>query len=191
MLYLKLLYHLKIHNAENIPRRKPFIVCSNHICWLDPLAVGAALPASYKIHFMAKKELFHNFIISYILKKAYAFPINRQDADYGAIKKAYQLLKDGHVIGLFPEGSRSISGGMQKAYNGAALISVRSGVPILPIAIEGPYRLFKPLNVYIGRPFVLPPLINEEKNKKRSQLDDMSCTIMDNISMLLPSTQVE
>jgi 1-acyl-sn-glycerol-3-phosphate acyltransferase len=185
-LYLKVLYRLKIHNAERIPRRKPFIICSNHIYWLDPLAVAAAFPASYKIHFMAKKEIFSNIFFSYILKKAHAFPVNRQDADYSAVKKAYQLLKEGQVLGLFPEGSRSKNGEIQKAYNGAALISVRSGVPILPIAIAGPYGIFKPVHIYIGPPFALPPLIYEEKDRKRMQLDEMSCIIMNNISELLP-----
>lgn len=189
-IYLKMFYRLKVHNADNIPGRKPFIICSNHIYWLDPLAVAAAMPASYKIHFMAKKELFRNYFFSYILKKAYAFPVNRQDADYGAIKKAYQLLKDGRILGLFPEGTRSKNGGMLKAYNGAALISVRSGVPIVPIAIAGPYRLCGVLNLYIGQPFVLPPLLYEQKEKKREQLDEMSSIIMDNIGKLLPEKQV-
>lgn len=191
LIYVRVLYRLKIHNTAFIPRQKPFIICSNHICWLDPVVVGAALPASYKIHFMAKKELFSNFFFSYLLKKAYAFPVNRQDADYGAIKKAYQLLKEGQVLGLFPEGTRSTDGGIQKAFNGAALISVRSGVPILPVAIAGPYRLFKPVHIYIGPLFVLPPLIYEQKDKKRAQLDEMSCTIMENISNLLPGKQAE
>ncbi len=191
IILLKLLYRLKIHNADNIPGRKPFIICSNHICWLDPVAVAAALPASYKIHFMAKKELFRNYLFSYLFKKVYAFPVNRQDADYGAIKRAYQLLKDGQILGLFPEGTRSKNGEMLKAYNGAALIAVRSGVPILPVAIVGPYRFLKVLNVYIGQPFVLPPLIFEQKEKKREQLDEMSRIIMGNISKLLPEEQVD
>lgn len=190
LIYLKLLYRLKIHGVEHIPKRKPFIICSNHIFWLDPLAVGAALPTSYRIHFMAKKELFSNFILSYLLSKAFAFPVNRQDADYGAIKKAYQLLGDGQVLGLFPEGSRSKDGELQKAFNGASLIAVRSGVPLLPIAIDGPYRVFKPLHVYVGPPFVLPPLLYEQKDKKREQLNEMSCTIMENISRLLPENNI-
>lgn len=190
-LYLKIFYHLTIHNTDNIPGRKPFIICSNHIFWLDPLAVAAALPASYKIHFMAKKELFNNFLTSYLFRKVYAFPVNRQDADLGAIKKAYQLLKEGQVLGLFPEGTRSKTNRMLKAYNGAALISVRSGVPVLPVAIVGPYRLFKRINVFIGPPFVLPPLIYDHKEKKREQLDEMSEIIMKNIGKLMPEKSLE
>ena len=87
---------------------------------------------------------------------------------------------------MFPEGSRSKTGKLQKAYNGAALIAVRSGVPIVPIAISGPYRLFKPVRLYIGEPFVLPPLVYDNKDEKKKHLEEMSETIMFKIKKLLP-----
>ncbi len=186
LIILKIFYRVKVHGRENIPGRKPFIICSNHISWWDPVVIGTAFPGSYRIHFMAKKELFSNFIFSYLLRKAYAFPLKRKDADYAAIRKAYQLLQDGQVLGLFPEGSRSKSGKLQKPFNGAALIAVRSGVPVLPIAIDGPYRPFKPLHVFIGPPFVLSPLNYEQKEEKKAQLQEMSHHIMGHIKDLLP-----
>ncbi len=186
LLYLKLFYRIKFIGRSNIPGRKPFIICANHISWLDPMAVAAALPAWYKINYMAKKELFKNPVLNFLLPMAGAFPVNRQEADLIAIKKAYLILKEGNVLGLFPEGTRSRNGIMQKAYNGAALIAVRSGVPILPVAVEGPYRFFKTLKVHVGEPFVLPPLVYELKNEKREQLDSMSDLIMNKISNLLP-----
>lgn len=189
-IYLNLLYRLRIHGSENIPGRKPFIICSNHIKWIDPATVGVAIPARYRIRFMAKKELFSIFIFSFLVRMAGAFPVNREQADYGAIKKAFQLLKEGQVLGLFPEGSRSESGKLQKAYNGAALIAVRSGVPVIPVAIVGPYRFLKPLHVYIGPPFVLPPLVYVSKEDKKAQLDEMSCEIMGKIRDLVPDKRV-
>ncbi len=184
LIYLKVFYRLNIEGREHIPERKPFIICTNHICWLDPVTVGAALPARYKIHFMGKKELFKNFLFSFILRKAYAFPINREEADYGAIKKSLQLLKDGQVLGMFPEGSRSKTGKIQKAFNGAALIANHSGVPILPVLIVGPYRMFHPVKLYIGAPFALPPLNYEQREQKKEQLSEMSSIIMHKISSL-------
>lgn len=112
--------------------------------------------------------------------------MNRQEADFGAVKKAYQLLKEGQVVGMFPEGTRSTSGNIQEAYNGAALIAVRSGVPILPVAIEGTYRLFSPLKFYIGKPIVMPPLVYDSKEEKKALLNAMSCDIMRNIAKLIP-----
>ncbi len=190
LIVLKLLYRINIHGRENIPGRIPFIICSNHLSWLDPAIIGAVFPGSYKIHFMAKKELFNNVISAYLLGKVGAFPLNRKDADYAAIRKAYQLLKDGQVLGLFPEGSRSKSGKLQKPYNGAALIAVRSGVPIVPVAIAGPYRLFKQLHVFIGPPFVLPPLHYNRKEDKRARLEEMSIQIMDRIRNLFPEGHI-
>lgn len=186
-IYLRLFHRLKIHGADNIPKRRPFIVCSNHINWKDPTTIGAAFPRSVNIRFMAKKELFKNPLLAYAFKNAGAFPVDREHADYGAIKKAYQLLDNKQVLGLFPEGSRSKDGSLQKAYNGAALIAVRSGVPIIPVAIKGPYKIFKPLEIFIGRPFVLPPLTYESKEEKKAQLEEMSYMIMQNISSVLPN----
>ncbi len=184
--YLRILYRVKVHGIENVPGRKPFIICSNHINWMDPLTIGTSIPAAYRIHFMAKDELFGNFIVSFLLNKLGAFPVKRENADYVAIKKAYQLLKEGQVLGLFPEGSRSESGELQKAYNGAALIAVRSGVPIVPVAIVGPYQLFKPVYMYIGAPFVLPPLLYDNREEKKGRLEEMSGIIMKSIGELRP-----
>jgi len=189
-IYLNIFYRLRIHGVKNIPGRKPFIICSNHIKWIDPATVGVAIPARYRIRFMAKKELFNILIFSFIVRMAGAFPVNREQADYGAIKKAFQLLKEGHVLGLFPEGSRSKDGKLQKAQNGAALIAVRSGVPVVPVAIVGPYRFLKPLHVYIGQPFVLPPLVYDSKEDKKVRLDEMSYEIMGKIRDLMPDKRV-
>ncbi len=185
-IYLRLLYRVKVHGAENIPARKPFIICSNHINWMDPLTIGTSFPASYRIHFMAKHELFGNIFSSWLFRKVGAFPVNRDNADYSAIKTAYRLLKEGGVLGLFPEGSRSKTGRLQKAYNGAALIAVRSGVPVVPVAITGPYRFCKPVHLYIGVPLVLPPLVYDSKDEKKEQLEEMSMLIMESIGRLPP-----
>ncbi len=190
-IYLRILYRVKVYGIENVPRRKPFIICSNHINWMDPLTIGTSLRAAYRIHFMAKNEIFINFIVSFLLKKIGVFPVKRENADYAAIKKAYQLLEEGQVLGLFPEGSRSINGRLQKAYNGAALVAVRSGVPIVPVAIVGPYRFFKPVHMYIGPPFVLPPLVYERKEEKKAQLEEMSSIIMESIGRLRPNYRIK
>ncbi len=190
LLVIKILYRVKIHGRDNIPGRVPFIVCSNHLSWLDPVIVGIIFPGSYKIHFMAKKELFNYAFSAYLLKKVGAFPLNRKDADYAAIKKAYQLLENGQVVGLFPEGSRSKSGKLQKPYSGAAYIAIRSGVPIVPVAIAGPYRLFKKLHVFIGPPFVLPPLTYSRKEDRKARLEEMSNQIMDQIRDLFPEGHI-
>ncbi len=188
-IYIRIVYRPRIYGRENIPGKKPFIICSNHLKWLDPLVIGMAVPTSYRIHYMAKKELFSNRFFSYLLRNVGAFPLDREKADYVAMKKAFQLIKEGQVLGLFPEGARSKSGELQKAQNGSALIAARSGVPILPVAIAGPYRPFKSIRVIIGRPFVLPPLVYQSKKEKKDRLNEMSALIMEQLRQLLAEKQ--
>jgi len=183
---MRLAFRVRVSGMEYLPRRKPFIICANHISWLDPITLAVVIPAGYRINFMAKKELFKNPIFAFVLRMVGAYPVDRKSPDYTSIRKSYQLLNEGHVLGLFPEGSRSKSGRLQKAQNGAALIAVRSGVPILPVAIQGPYRFFKPLQVNVGPPFVLPPLVYEDKGEKKEKLEAMSYEIMAHIKRLLP-----
>lgn len=190
-IYLRTVYRMKIYGLENVPKKIPFIICSNHLHMLDPTTISSTIPFGYRVYFMAKKELFRNPILAFLLRRVGAFPVNREEADYAAIKKSYQLLKEGKIIGLFPEGTRSKEGILRKAQDGAALIAVRSGVPIMPVAIEGPYRPFKPLKVYVGSAFVLPPLVYEKKEEKKVQLEQMSSIIMTNIARLFPDQQIQ
>ena len=86
--YLRLLFKIKVQGLDNIPKRKPFILCSNHINWMDPLTIGTSLPASYRIRFMAKQEIFNNYFTAIFFRKIGAFPVKREDADLFAIKAA-------------------------------------------------------------------------------------------------------
>lgn len=182
-LYFNIFYRLKIEGRENIPETGPFIVCSNHISWFDPPLVGCIIPARVQVHFMAKSELFAHPLARRFLHKLGAFPVRRDQADRTAIRTALQLLREGKVLGLFPEGSRSKIGDLRPAYNGAALIALRSGAPVLPVAISGPYRLGKPVRVHIGPPLKLAA---EENKKRRDNLEQSSAKIMVQIGALLP-----
>lgn len=185
--FLKIFYRWRIYGREHIPGRGPFIICSNHISWIDPMAVGGAIPARLKVHFMAKQELFRNGFFTYILHKVGAFPVNRQVADYAAIRKSFKLLSEGSVLGLFPEGTRSKTGKLQKPQHGSALIAGRSGASVLPVAIIGPYRIGRPLRIIIGPVFALPQLDYELREEKKEKLEQMSALIMENIKKLFPA----
>ncbi len=185
--FFKLFYRWRISGREFLPKKGPFIICANHISWIDPLVVGSAVPTRLKVHFMAKHELFRNGFTGYILRKVGAFPVNRSSADYGAIRRAFKILNEGNVLGLFPEGTRSKTGKLQKPQHGSALIAGQSCVPVLPVALNGPYRIGRPLHVSIGPAFVLPPLTYSQRGEKKEKLEQMSNMIMDNIKKLLPS----
>lgn len=187
-IYFKLFFRWQVYGRENIPEKGPFIVCSNHINWIDPVFIACSFPSRIKIHFMAKEELFQkNFLVTFVLTRLGAFPVKRDTADISAIKKFLQLLKEGQVLGLFPEGTRSKTGKLLKPMNGAALIALRSGVPIVPVAILDPYRPWKKLRITIGEPFRLAVQPGQEKKTlKKEILDKMSSNIMESIKLLFP-----
>lgn len=165
-----LLYRPKVEGLENFPESGKTIVYSNHISVLDPVIIGCILPR--KIHFMAKVELFKNPLFSFILKKLGAFPVKRGTADISAIKNSLQVLKEGKVFGIFPEGTRSRQGGIQHFSHGIASIAHRSKAKIIPIAIKGQYKLFRPINIKIGEALNVEHYFSQKSSTEL--LDSMS-----------------
>ncbi len=133
---------------------KGCIVYSNHISLLDPIVVGCF--TRRPIRFMAKEELFRNRLFGFVLFRLLgAFPVNRGKSDIAAIKNAIRLLKNGEVLGMFPEGTRSRTGEMLDAEPGLSMIAVRAKVPVVPVALITKYKLFGLLTVKIGDPVLL------------------------------------
>jgi 1-acyl-sn-glycerol-3-phosphate acyltransferase len=148
---LRMLFRVKVIGKEHVPSQGPAVICANHISNLDPPVVGGFIDTR-EIHFMAKEELFRIPFIGKIITKLNAFPVKRGGGDSGAVKHAIRLLRNGHVLGIFPEGTRSKSGELGKAHVGAALIAIKGKAPMIPVAIIGPYRLFRQTKVIIGEP---------------------------------------
>lgn len=180
----RIFFRRQVHGYEYLPQQGPLIICSNHINWQDPLSIGSALPVRYNIKFMAKEELFRNRAAAFILKQVGAFPVDRQKADYRAIRLSFKILEAGGVIGLFPEGTRSKSGNLQRLQEGAALIAARSGAPVLPVLITGPYRLGGPLNIHIGPVFHIPGFDYDRRDQRKTQLREGSRIIQDKLEAL-------
>ncbi|WP_018085167.1 lysophospholipid acyltransferase family protein [Desulfurispora thermophila] len=153
-LYLLFFRRWKIKGAENIPRQGGLLVICNHISYLDPVAVGCALPR--RIYFMAKSELFEIPILKQIITALGAFPLHRGSGDLNAVKTALRYLQAGKTVGIFPEGTRSKTEGLLDPHQGAAMLAIRTGVPVLPIAVSGTRGFFSRVRVNIGQP-VIPP----------------------------------
>lgn len=183
----RVFYRRRVYGRENLPQQGPLIICANHIHWQDPLAIGSALPPHYKINFMAKEELFRNPFAAYLLRKAGAFSVDRQKADYGAIRRSFKILDEGGVIGLFPEGTRGKPGQLQRAQKGAALIAGRSGAPVLPVLVIGPYQVGRPLKIIFGPAFNIPKLEYRSRKEKKARLEEGSRMVMDNLQKLFPA----
>ncbi len=162
----RIIFPLDLHGRENIPAAGPFIICANHISWFDPPLVVSVIDNRNRVCFMTKEELFRFPLFKWLLKKMGAFPVRRKKADRGAIMHALQVLKEEGIVGLFPEGTRNKNIGEPfKVEDGVAMLVLYSGVPVLPIAVRGPYRIFRPLEVRIG------PVLSFEKNDKKNKDD--------------------
>ncbi|UOR12448.1 lysophospholipid acyltransferase family protein [Halobacillus amylolyticus] len=144
------LYRIKVTGKENIPKDGPVIICANHISNVDPPVVG--ITNQRDVYFLAKEELFKNRFLEKLMKSINAFPIKRGMRDRNALRKGLGILKENHVLGLFPEGSRQKNGEIGKGLAGAGFFALRSEAAIVPCAIIGPYEKFKPLKVVYGKP---------------------------------------
>ena len=147
-LLFKLIYRINVYGEENVLMDEKLVVCSNHSNVLDPVVLAIVFPR--KVSFMAKKELFQNKFLDYVFRKLGAFPVDRKESDISAIKNALRVLKNDGALGIFPEGTRVEEFNLDNVKSGTALISIKSKSRILPIYIEGNYKLFSKINVYIG-----------------------------------------
>lgn len=172
------IYRFDVHGTEDFPKEGGVLVCSNHIHALDPPVVGILAPRP--VHFMAKEELFNAPILKTLIPKLNAFPVKRGMSDREAMRKAIQLLKDGNVVGLFPEGTRSKDGVLKEGLAGAGFFALRGDAVVIPTAIVGPYKPFKRLKVIYGKPMDITPF-----REQRASADVVTAAIMAEIQKLL------
>lgn len=149
-LIYKLLFRLEAHGLEHIPAEGGVLLCSNHLSNLDPPTIGILLQR--KVHFMAKKELFDVFGFGWLIKQLGAFPVKRGGVSKESIKTALTLLREGHVMGIFPEGTRNKGEDASIGKRGAATFALRSDAAVIPVAIIGNYKLFRKMKVVYGPP---------------------------------------
>ncbi len=160
----KILYRIEVEGLENVRMDGRLAICSNHANNLDPLLVSVVFPR--KISWMAKKELFKNKTFGNILGKIGAFPIDRDNSDISAIKNALRILKDGGVLGIFPEGTRVKGFDINNAKPGIGLLTAKSKSVVQPIYIDGNYKLFNKIKIKIGKQIDL----SQEESKDYAEI---------------------
>jgi len=179
--------------AERIPATGPVVLVSNHLHLLDPPLVTASCRRR-RVHPMAKRELFETPLIGWALWPYGAFPVRRFSADIGALRAARGYLRAGHVVLMFPEGTRSADAQLHPALPGAAMVALLGGAPIVPIAVTGtehiriPGTLFawlrraRPrIRIVFGEPFTL-----EYEGADARHAEEATDLIMRRIAALLP-----
>jgi 1-acyl-sn-glycerol-3-phosphate acyltransferase len=163
---VKVPFRLRARGVDNLPDGG-FVLAANHTSNFDPWPLGLPLFPRRQLRFMAKSELF-NPILKPILVGGGAVPVRRGQADLEAIDRAVDLVRDGEVVVMFPEGTRRKKGLRKKheprAHTGAARIALAAGAPLVPAAIKGTDRLTRlgPLRVAYGKPIPLDDLREQE-----------------------------
>ncbi|MBD1373128.1 1-acyl-sn-glycerol-3-phosphate acyltransferase [Hazenella sp. IB182357] len=134
--FLSLYHRVDIIGRKRVPTEGGLVIIGNHISNLDPVYIGGACPRP--VHYMAKQELFNHSGLAKLIRALGAFPVNREKPSIKTIKTAIQYLKDGEVIGLFPEGARKGSAEeLGELKQGAAYFAVKANCPVLPFFISG------------------------------------------------------
>ncbi len=173
------LYRIKVIGKENFPKEGGVLLCTNHIDNLDPPVVGITCPRT--VHFMAKEELFSKPILKTLLPQVQSYPVKRGMSDRNAFRQTLKLLKDGKVVGLFPEGTRSKTGEIGKGLAGAGFFALKGGdAKVIPCAIVGPYKAFSQLKVVYGEPIDMTPY-----RERKASAEEVTDAIMSEISKLI------
>jgi len=155
--FLKFLYRLRAEGVENVPRDQGFVLAANHVSNFDPWLLGIPVFPKRYLRFMAKSELFW-WPLGPIIRAGGAFKVRRGEGDLAAIARAVELVRNGHIVVMFPHGTRQRKGLVKKyqprSHSGAARIAIEADVPLVPAAIAGTDRLlrFGQLRVRYGKP---------------------------------------
>lgn len=171
---LRGLFRLRAEGTENLPRDGGYVLAANHNSNFDPWPLGLPLWPERFLRFMAKSELYW-WPLNHVINAGGGFPVRRGERDVEAIRHAVDLAHEGHVVAMFPHGTRQKKGLVKRyqprAHTGAARIALEAGVPLVPAAIGGTDRLSRlgPLRVRYGRPLDLDDLDGKEPSMAARQ----------------------
>lgn len=152
---------LRVQGVENVPKEGGVVLACNHPGGLDSFVLGFTCPR--QVYYMAKRELFNvHPVMTYLLHRIGAFPINRGASDTAAIEYSIKLVRGGRVLGMFPEGTRNRGKPLRRGKSGAVRIAIEADAPVVPVAVLGvphlhkhwynPFRRTR-ISVRFGQPF--------------------------------------
>jgi 1-acyl-sn-glycerol-3-phosphate acyltransferase len=155
----------EVQGREHVPKKGAALIAPNHLSALDPPLIGCALPRAG--WFMAKAELFDIPGLAWLIRHMHAYPVKRGVPDRAALKRTLDYLRQGELVCLFPEGTRSVNGELGPLEIGIGMLAVREGVPVIPVGIRGTDRMLPRdgkrlhrarIRVQFGPPIPPPPV---------------------------------
>lgn len=175
--FMRIVFRIKIIGKENIPNEGACIICANHKSYYDPPLIVAF--NKRHINMIAKKELYKNPLLAWLGRIFDVFPVERDGKDIEAVKHSLKVLKNGEILGIFPEGTRH---GMEKGVkvkSGAIQMALKAGVPIVPAGIKGDYKIFRKVTITYGKPIYYNK--SEINPQDKEKLDELTTDLMNTI----------
>ncbi len=185
-------FALSVEGQEHVPESGPVILAPNHMSYLDPVLVGISV--SRRVHFMAKKELFRNPFMGWLLRAVQAYPVTRERVDPSTLKRTLSFLAAGRVVLMFPEGTRGDGRALRPAKSGIGVVAARSGATVIPVFHWGAERVLSrgsrrvrrvPLRVRFGPPLTFPT----GGRPDREALEAFCLELMEAIAALRPPAE--
>jgi 1-acyl-sn-glycerol-3-phosphate acyltransferase len=188
-----LLLRAKVSGLENFPRRGPAIIVFNHLGDADAVLMLATLPIRSPAEGIGKIELNDHWLVGPIFRAYGIIWVHRGQPDRRAIRAALDALAEGRMVSIAPEGRQSVIGGLEDGNDGAAFLALKSGAPIVPVALTGTenpnvYGHLKewkraPVTLSVGKPFFIR---EHPQGDRRKTIQDGTRQIMETLARLLP-----
>ena len=156
------------HHAERLQREAPYILICNHLSWMDPVAIAVAVKKR-QVTFLGKKELTSNPVLRTLVLGMRMIVVDRHNSDMEAMRACMRVVREGGILGIFPEGTRHHRGIMEELENGASLIALRSKVPVVPVYIDREVKPFHRTHCYVGELIPTDDLIAQGVNRETSE----------------------
>lgn len=141
LIWLRIWERFESYGGEHVPSAGGCVIASNHVSFLDPPAVGCGMRHRV-VRFLARDTLFKPGIPRWFLLNIGCVPIDRTRGDVAALRTAINLLRDGHVVALFPEGTRSPDGELKEAKGGVGFLIAKAAVPVVPAYVDGSFAVY-------------------------------------------------
>lgn len=189
-LLARIFFHFQVKGRGNLNKPKGALFAVNHSSYLDPILAGVA--ARKPIYYLARKTLFRNKFFGWLLRSINVIPFNRDTPDTIALKNVINLLRRGKIVLVFPEGTRTLDGNLQKAHAGIGFIALKAGVPIVPAYIKGSYKILpkhakfiklRKAWINIGEPIYLDKW-QKKPHLEKSDYEEVADIVMQGISAL-------
>jgi 1-acyl-sn-glycerol-3-phosphate acyltransferase len=187
--------------VAKLPPSGPLIVASNHASNADGVLVGGWLTPALgrRLHWLGKREMIDAPLMGPLARRGSVHPVDRAGADVEAFRLATRILEEGHVLMVFPEGTRSHDGRLQEAKDGLSMLALRTGARILPLGVAGTHRFWPrgrifriggQISLRAGDPFTLEAVLGAEALKDRKTAKTRATReIMNRIAALIPAEQ--